>query len=272
MTRNTPLASSPRPSATVVLLRDSNRGPEVLLVLRHERASFGASYVFPGGVNEPDDAAVYERCYGINDAAASQRLGLAGGGLDYYVAAIRELFEESGILLAHRAGEGDAWVQVTDNDCEPQRAALNAGTLCWRDFLLERDLSMACEALNYFAFWVTPRSLKKRFSTRFFMAALPAGQQACHDGGELTDSCWMRPVAALAAADSQEMTVPPPTRATLKALCRFASVAEALAWAQQHEEHGVDCVLPALLGPENAPRIVMPGSADYPADHRGLEA
>lgn len=263
--------SAPRPSATVVLLRDSATGPEVLLVLRHERASFGASYVFPGGVIEDDDSAVHERCADICDSVASRRLGLDAGGLDFYSAAIRELFEETGILLAHRAVAEEAGVPVCDNDCETERSRLNAGELGWRNFLDEQHLLPACDALHYFAFWVTPRVFPKRFSTRFFMATLPDGQVACHDGGELTDSCWMKPQEALAAAARDAMLLPPPTRATLQDLTTFDSVQEALAFAKQRERQGVACILPAILGSPDAQRIVLPGSPDYPADHQGLQ-
>ncbi|NNL54411.1 MAG: NUDIX domain-containing protein [Woeseia sp.] len=264
--------SAPRQSATVVLLRDGTRGPEVLLVLRHARASFGASYVFPGGVKEDCDAQVHERCYGTTDEIASRKLGVNTGGLSFYSAAIRELFEETGILLAHRAGNGDELVQVTDNDCDAERNELNNGDLLWPDFLADRQLSLACDALHYFAFWVTPRVSRKRFSTRFFMAAMPCGQLACHDGAELTDSCWMRPKDALAAAAVDEMLLPPPTRKTLQELSGFTSVAGALGWAGEQESAGVGCILPAILGPRNEQRIVLPGNPDYPADHRGQEA
>ncbi len=264
--------SEPRASATVVLLRDGTRGPEVLLVLRNERGSFAASYVFPGGVNEPGDAAVHDRCHGMTDELASHVLGVNDGGLNYYVAAIRELFEESGILLAHRVGNDDEFVQVTDHDCDAHREQLNNGELPWRDFLQDHELLIACDTLHYFAFWVTPRVRQKRFSTRFFMAALPDGQLACHDGGELTDSCWMRPDDALASADSKQLSLPPPTRATLEQLGQFSSVDAALGWALEREQQGVTCILPAILGPRDAQRIVLPGDPDYPADHRGLQA
>lgn len=262
----------PRPSATVVLLRDSAAGPEVLLVLRHEQASFGASHVFPGGVNEDSDAEVHGCCHGMSDAIASQRLGVPAGGLSYYSAAIRELFEETGILLAHRSGADDVLVQVMDNDCEIERAQLNSGELRWQDFLDAHNLAPACDALTYFSFWVTPRTLPKRFSTRFFMAALPAGQLACHDGAELTDSCWLRPADALASASAGEMTLPPPTRATLADLSRFSSVAEAVTWARARQEAGVPCVLPAIVGSREQQRILLPDNPDYPADHRGQQA
>ncbi len=271
-TVETEAPGEPRPSATVVLLRSGESGPEVLLVLRHARASFGASYVFPGGVNEPVDTRVHERCLPLTDARASARLHLARGGLDYYSAAIRELFEETGILLARRAGGRGGPCLVTDNACDGERAALNRGELAWPDFLANENLVLACDLLRYFAYWVTPRIFSKRYSTRFFVAELPAGQDACHDGNELTDSCWMRPADALAAAKRDHMVVPPPTKATLQALSRHACASDIMAWAQGCEDQGVNCILPAILGSEDQQRIVLPGSPDYPSDHQGQQS
>ena len=261
-------AVAPRPSTTVVLLRDAAAGPETLLVLRHADASFGASYVFPGGVNEPVDQEVGAHAGGADDALLSRRLGLAACGLACFSAAIRELVEETGVLLARRAGAAEL---IADCDFDALRGPLNAGHLSWAELLQRESLTLACDRLHYFAWWVTPRVFGRRYATRFFAARSPAGQQACHDGDELTDSCWLTPAAALAAAVSDEITLPPPTRATLEQLRRFQGVQAALAWADREEARGVDCILPAVLQDGGRQRIVMPGSADYPADHRGCE-
>ena len=261
-------AARPRPSATVVLLRDTGDGPQVLLVLRHADASFGASYVFPGGVSEAVDQAVASHA-SHDDAALSRRLGLDAGGLAYFSAAIRELFEETGVLLARPAGEGRL---IGNGDTGPLRAALNDGTLAWPELLARSELSLACDRLHYFAYWVTPRAFDKRYSTRFFLARAPDGQQARHDGGELTDSRWLRPADALAQESSGAMSLPPPTRATLKQLRRFDCVDAAMDWAQGCEAGGVDCLLPAILDRSGERRIVLPGSPDYPADHEGCES
>lgn len=258
-------ASPPRPSATVVLLRDAPQGPETLLVLRHERASFGASYVFPGGVNEDADETVAGYCGDTDDAQLSARLAIGCGGLAYFSAAIRELFEETGVLLARRR----SGAALTAADSERLRSALNDGELSWPRLLQSENLELACDGLHYFAYWVTPRHFDKRFSTRFFAAQLPPGQHAWHDGGELTDSCWMTPAAALASAADGQLVLPPPTRHTLERFAGFASVAAALDFAREREARGVDCILPAIVGDEG--RIAMPGSADYPADHEGFE-
>lgn len=263
---------APLPSATVVLLRDGDDGPEVLLVLRHARASFGASYVFPGGVHEPADRGAGPHCDGLDDATASRRLNLPAGGLRYYSAAIRELFEETGILLACRAGDDGAPLMLADNAFEDWRQGVHSGDVQWTDFLARFGLRLACDELHYFAYWVTPRCRPKRFTTRFFAAALPAGQHASHDGAELTDSCWLTPDAALQAARSEDLTLPPPTRATLEELRRFDSTAAVLAWAGECQAAGVNCILPAMLDAGGRTRIVLPGEPDYPPDHEGQEA
>lgn len=249
-----------------MLLRDARGGPEALLVLRHEQASFGASYVFPGGVSEACDEAVAAHSGSEDDASLSRRLGIAAGGLAFYSAAIRELFEETGVLLARRAGE-DARL----DDGESLRSRLNAGTLAWPELLASEGLTLACDRLHYFSFWVTPRVFDRRYSTRFFLARAPAGQRARHDGGELTDSRWLRPPDALAREAAGDMSLPPPTRATLEALARFEDLDAALEWARGCEKDGVNCLLPAVLGEGGRRRIVLPGSPDYPADHEGCE-
>ena len=92
-------APTPRPSSTVVMVRDANGFPEVFMVKRHERSSFGSAFAFPGGVLEPADSDVHANCAGLTESDANRQLDLGSGGLDYFSAAIRELFEESGVLL-----------------------------------------------------------------------------------------------------------------------------------------------------------------------------
>jgi 8-oxo-dGTP pyrophosphatase MutT (NUDIX family) len=259
----------PLPSSTVVVLRDREGQLEVLLVLRHDKASFGASYVFPGGVQETADCKVGALCDGASDAEVSAAFGLAEGGLAYCSAALRELFEETGILLARHA-DGAATL-VADDRLQEHRDAIHSGALDWCEFLRQHNLRLACDLLHYFAYWVTPRDRPKRFSTRFFAMAMPGGQVARHDGKELTDSRWMSPAAALEAAASRELVLPPPTRAVLTDLAAFESVAAALDWARAAGKAGVDCVLPATVGEGKNQKIVLPGNPGYPADHQGCE-
>lgn len=250
----------PLPSATVVLLRDAAPAPELLLVLRHARTSFGSTYVFPGGLLETDDANVAARCDGIDAHAANATLGVRSDGIAYYSAAIRELFEEAGVLLARDAAGN--WVDAAG--FAEDRVALNAGDDSWRDFLERNDLRLAGDALHYFSFWITPREIPKRFSTRFFAAALPSGQTATHCGTELTDSCWMSAAGALEASKNEGFDLPHPTAVTLKGLSRFADTAATLSWACEQCRRGVDCLLPATVVVDGERQVLMPGDPGYP--------
>ena len=232
---------APRPSSTVVLVRPAEPCPEIFMVRRHERSAFGSAYAFPGGVLEPADHRVHARCTGISAASADQMLDLEEGGLDYYSAAVRELFEEAGVLLGSSALDAAQLAAA--------RTRLNAGSLHWDTFASDSDLTLDCAALRYFSFWITPIGLPKRYSTRFFLAELPAGQAALHCGGELTDSCWMSACDVLQARAAHTMTVHYPTRKTLERLAEFESTDVLLEWAARCAARGVVCDQPAF-GPE----------------------
>ncbi len=249
-----------RASSTVILVREGESGPELLLVLRHAKSSFGASYVFPGGVLEATDEMVANQGGELDAAAANSVLNLPTGAAAYFSAAVRELFEEAGILLA-RTANGD-WVDPSP--FSSLRDDLNAGRLLWEDFVREKDLRLAYDALHYFSFWVTPREMPKRFSTRFFLAALPGEQEAKHCGGELTDSRWMGATDAIAANKAGEIDIPHPTVLTLQRLSQFRTVESMLEWAAKSSEAGVACYLPALVTVDGCRQVVMPDSPLYP--------
>ncbi len=257
----------PRPSATVVLARDGKHAPELFLVHRHARASFGASHVFPGGLVDASDCEAQAFSPEFSAEAANRSLGLDAGGLDYYCAAIRELFEETGVLLARDAGgEPVTGPSAAALDLEKARAALNGGSLHWSAFLRERGLTLDCGALCYFAWWVTPRARPRRFSTRFFLAALPEAQAASHDGRELTGSRWITAAEALDAHASGDMVLPPPTRATLADVVSVATLDGLLEWACGRREAGVSRILPVIVNSGGRERILMPDDPDYPPD------
>ena len=249
----------PRPAATVVVVRQGPAGPEVLMVKRHARAAFASSYVFPGGVLEPDDQLAQARCDQIDPGEATVNLGIEGDGLSYYSAAFREVLEETGVLLADAQGS-----EVIDTDAA--RDGLNDGTLHWNDFLEQHDLRLPCGHLHYIAYWVTPRTESKRFSTRFFLAEMPAGQAAMHDGGELTDSCWMMARDVLKAGTAGEMKLPFPTRSTLRDIAEFATVEQIVDWAIPRAASGIARQLPAFVTVKGKDMVVMPGSPYYPDD------
>jgi 8-oxo-dGTP pyrophosphatase MutT (NUDIX family) len=245
-----------RPSATVVVARGGSAEPEVFMVRRHADSSFGSAYAFPGGVVDKEDSDVSEFCHGLTSFDADSRLGVVSGGLDYYSAAVRELFEESGVLLAD--------LSSLDENLTSVRDALNDGSLNWADFVQRERLSLHCEELHYISHWVTPEFEPKRYSTRFFVARLPEGQDAVHCGGELTDSCWATATDVLAAARRGDMKLIFPTVKTLESVARHKSLEELIDWAKSSVEWGITTMVPVMIERNGKHEVVLPGDKDYP--------
>lgn len=241
----------PLPSSTVVVVRDSDRGPEMLLVRRRAGDAFGESYTFPGGVLDPDEADARPMCSGLGPEEADTLLGIESGALDYYSAVVRELFEETGVLL------GSA--NCVD---EEFRDRLHDGSLAWRELLRELDLPVPCDELHYFTHWITPSALPKRWSTRFFLAAMPEGQEARPDGSEITDYCWATVAEAIASATSGEREIPFPTLRTIEALAGKKSVAELVRWAKRRQAAGIPAIQPEIRAGDGKRRIFMPEIGD----------
>jgi len=245
-----------RPSSTVVLIRPGTGEPEVFMVRRHAKSSFGAAYAFPGGVVDPEDAGVHEYCAGVGERTADGNLGVKGVGLDYYSAAIRELFEESGVLLAN--------VDAVAEGVEAARDALNDSSDKWDDFVRRNKLELNCGALHYVSHWVTPPSQAKRYSTRFFIAGLPEGQEARHCGGELTKSCWATAHDTLVAGRAGDIELHHPTIKTLERIARHKTLDALMEWAASCVEWGVTTMLPMIIERDGTPEVVLPGELDYP--------
>lgn len=221
-----------RPASTVMLVRAAEvAGIEVFVLQRNAGSAFAAGfYVFPGGVvDAADGAADLEAiCDGPTDAECSARLGVAAGGLAYWVAAVRECFEESGILLAHRHGGGPLTVP------DAERRAVHGGDISMSELCTRYDLVLDVSPLRYVAHWVTPEAERpRRFDTRFFLAAVPGDQARAgrHDEHETVSSRWVRPEQALEQAESGELMLLPPTVACMQMLAGARSVADALAAA-----------------------------------------
>lgn len=245
-----------RPSSTVVVVRAGVSEPELFMVRRHEDSSFGAAYAFPGGVVDDDDTAVHEFCVGVTVRQANSRLGVKQEGLDLYSAAVRELFEESGVLLAN--------LENIDEDLCAVRDALNDGSERWVDFVTRNQLELHCDRLHYFSHWITPVSQPKRYSTRFFLAQLPDGQEAEHCGGELTDSRWISAHDMLEAGRQGVVKLHFPTIKTLESLARHKTLEALVDWASSCVEWGVTSMVPAIIMRDGKPEVVLPGDKDYP--------
>jgi len=221
-----PAAEVPvRDAATVALLRDGAMGIEVFMLKRSSAAVFSPSaHVFPGGALDDDDreAAVAEWC-----APFDARHGIAHG---YHVAAVREAFEEAGLLLAYDAtGE---LVRFEDPDVVQRfalhRKAMHAGELALGALCALEGLTLATDALVPFGHWITPRGAPRRFDTRFFASRAPLHQHASPDQVETTEGLWAHPDEVLAANEAGDVELILPTRRSLEQLAPFATVDEAL--------------------------------------------
>lgn len=250
-----------RPSATVVVARDGAHAPELLLVRRRAGDAFGDSYTFPGGVVDRDETAAHRFCSGMTVEEANRELAVTDGGLDYFSAAIRELFEETGILLARR--DDGAWAEDGRAFTELRRR-VDKGDIAWADFLREQGLCMAADALHYFAWWETPSAMPKRWTTRFFVAELPPGQCAAHDGHEVTDHRWLSAKAAISLVEDGAMPMPFPTLCNLESLQAFQSVAALIDWAHRLPKADIGRIEPCLVTANGRKVPVVPGDARYP--------
>jgi 8-oxo-dGTP pyrophosphatase MutT (NUDIX family) len=226
----------PRPASTVILLRDTASGPEVYLLRRQRTMAFAAGMtVFPGGRVDAADASIADSWSGPSPAWFGQRLGCSGDTAAAYVAAaVRETFEESGVLLAGPSSQ-PVVADTSGDDWEADRVALEAGELRFADFLHRRGLVLRADLLGAWAHWITPEFEPRRYDTRFFVAALPAGQVTRDVTSESDQVAWMRPADAVAAVDAGELLMLPPTYVCCRDLTPYDDVASILAAAGERE-------------------------------------
>ncbi len=261
----------PRLASAVMLLRDriAGRGIEVFMVRRVIQSDFMPGvYVFPGGSVSADDRAaelVENVCMPVAPLIADpEGRTLLGSGVR--AAAIRELFEEAGVLLAYRAGDilalGAEDVALFDG----YRQAFNRRRMSLIEMAQTENLRLATDCLGYFAHWITPAGMPKRFDTHFFITTAPAEQQAAHDRLETSEGVWIAPAEALVRSERGEFPLVFATIHQLHELAAFGSVKEALAsTTNQH----VECRIPILVRGNGGVRVHLPGdeanSWDVPA-------
>lgn len=245
------------PAATIMILRD---GPEtgsleVFMVVRHHQIDFASgALVFPGGKAAPSDSDPGVR--GYCDGAE----GLDDVQLNLHVAAIREAFEESGVLLARQDGSTDLVGPDVVERLDASRPLLDMGDLAILDFVRENNLRLACDCLVPFAHWITPHMMPKRFDTYFYLAGAPAGQAALHDGSETVDSVWANPNQLIEEADEGKWTVIFPTRMNVEKLGKAGTVSEAMDMARADR---VVTVLPEVTQIDGEPFLKIPAEAGY---------
>ena len=249
-----PRAVAIRPAATVMLV-DDRPDLHVLMLRRHARQAFaGDMWVYPGGAVDVADAAeAAPHCDGLDDRTASRRLGVDAGGLAYWVAAVRECFEEAGVLFATLPDDAGAVERLAAH-----RDALNRHEVAFGDIVTAEGLRLQVDRLHPVAHWITPLGPPRRFDTRFFLAAFPEGQVAAHDDGEAVHHEWVRPAEAVEAWRAERMAMMSPTARMLMCLAPFTSAADVAAAAAAGLPP--DQVRVPREGPY---RILLPGDAGY---------
>ena len=269
------MVAIPKKAATVILLREIKpEGFEVFLLKRHEKSSFmGGNFVYPGGRVDREDGSIEicAQCTGVSPEEANQILGGTmppDESLAHWVAGIRELFEEAGILLAY---------DPAGNLIQSKKAAERERLTHYRDLMQkgetsicqlaqEEKLFFALDQLRYYAHWVTPEARSERFDTRFFLACLPEGQEATYDQKETTLGVWLTPQQALEENLKGNAALSPPTLKTLEDLSRFTSVAEVFEGLRKDE---IQLILPVLTKVKNETFILFPWDPEYEVFQKG---
>ncbi|MEM6662824.1 MAG: NUDIX hydrolase [Pseudomonadota bacterium] len=243
------------PSATILLIRET---PElqVFMAKRHHQIDFASgALVFPGGKSTDDDT---------DSGWAARCDGDLGDLTTAGISAIRETWEESGLLFARHATTRGPGAPLIDAEAatklDPHRAAVDKGETSFHDLIAANELVLALDRLTPYAHWITPEMMPKRFDTRFFLAETPAGQTAAHDGREATASEWLTPAEALRREAAGEATILFPTRLNLEWLTHAATCAEAI---EQAKSRTIIPVMPKIIEQDGEKCLSIPPEAGY---------
>ena len=269
------MAVVPKKAATVILLRNKEpKGFEVFLLKRHEKSSFmGGNFVYPGGRVDQDDGSlkICTLSKGITFEEAQKILGGTFSpeeSFAHWIAAIRELFEEAGVLLAYDQ-KGNLF-QLRNRDEREKflhyRESLQKGGLTICEMAQKEKLLFALDLLHYYAHWITPEARSERFDTRFFLARYPLGQEASHDQKETTAGIWITPRKALEENLKGEAILSPPTLKTLEDLSRFKSIDDVFDSLRRQD---VQPILPILTKISDNPLIIFPWDPEYDLFQKG---
>ena len=245
-----------------MLLRDVPSGLEAYLLRRRTSMAFaGGMHAFPGGRVDPRDVSDVDIAWRGPDLDVwTAWLGTdAGAARGFVCAAVRETFEEAGVLLA------EPNVRPVGPDWESDRQALVDRRLALSELFERRGLAIRSDLLAPWAHWVTPRFEERRYDTWFFAAALPRGQQARDVSGEADHAAWISPSHAIAAADRGDAALLPPTRAVLEELSSYRSVGAVLEAAKGRT---IETIMPGWVDDGETVRVLLPGDPGYPGDDR----
>jgi 8-oxo-dGTP pyrophosphatase MutT (NUDIX family) len=250
----------PRDAASVILVRDGAQEVEVLLLQRHPGSRFSpGAFAFPGGRIEAEDAApgIERRCRGLTRLEAARRLrdvAPPDRALGFWVASLREAFEEAGLLHAY-GRDGHPVDTATLAEARQHRAACRQDSAAFGRLLADLDLVLATDRVGYWAHWITPEERPVRYDTRFFVAAALSEQAPEPDGLEVVGWCWIGPDAALARHAAGELVLPFPTQRILAALAGHASAETVVAAARDRVVHPVR---PRVVRDGTRERVLLP--------------
>jgi len=265
----------PKMAATVILLRDKEpHGFEVFLLRRHEKNSFmGGNFVYPGGRVDRDDGSTEICSYskGITPKEAQRILGgpfSPEESLAYWIAAIRELFEEAGVLLAY--DQKGSLLQLRYRDEQEKfsnyRGLLQKAEIGICELAKKESLLLALDQLRYYAHWITPEARSERFDTYFFVARCPSEQEATHDQKETTTGVWIAPSEALQENLEGGTVLSPPTLKTLEDLARFKTIDEVYTSLRKAK---IPTILPVLTKISSGPMLLFPWDPEYEVFRKG---
>ena len=249
----------PTPAASVLLIRDENGKIEVFMIKRSMKTNFGGAWVFPGGKIDDEDVSNNYVKYSplLDDALASARLGVEKNGLSYWIACIRECFEESGILLANKKGESSQNTVFKDNELKiinRYKDRILKGENIFYEMIDSLNLELATNKLAYISHWITPKIEKRRYSTRFFIARTNA-QEAIHDGIEGVESKWINPEEALEQSKNGKFPMIMPTIKNLKMICGYPNTELALADMNNKSKDSIPKVEPIFEIVDGEPKL-----------------
>ena len=258
-----------KPAATVLLVRDGDAGLEVFMLRRTFTAAFASGmFVFPGGKVDEIDASseISDICHGLSDAEASALLGIPSGGLSYWVASIRECFEEAGVLLAHHSETSEV-VRFDDPAVHArfaaERESIHDGSLALVDLCRREGLHLSTHNIHYVSHWITPKGERRRFDTRFFVARAPEAQEPLHDDGETIESMWISPKEAIRRHREGDLMLMPPTLANIEFIAAHETADEVIIAAAKV---GTPTTILPKLKVDSDGRVLgiaMPGDPDY---------
>jgi len=245
-----PNPTTPLPAATIVLMRDGEPGLEVLLMRRNRSAGFvPGAYVFPGGRVDASDASpdIVARVDGLTDDDAAERLDLHGtvpSALAYYLASVREAFEETGVLVGHTLVGGAPNSAADDPEVDAVRDLVMEDRIAFAEALDRMQCRIDGSAIEYLAHWITPEVEPRRYDTRFFAARVPPGTRAIVDPREMSDAVWLAPHAALRRNREAALPMVFPTVRTLEQLAAYETVDQVL---DDMSGRDIPTILPRLV-------------------------